>query len=270
MGAECPWMRYIPRGFVLLQVFGFSGKPRWAQSVGPACPWKLIRSLRNLGLCGRPRWVQFGAFWDEVQNGYVGPFGAHGSWIPRRYPGRRNVGGQDGCNLGLFGTSSGTFSGCSNGYVGLFGVPKWVEKTPVDAAYQHGFVLLQVFRFSGRPRWAQSVGPGVHGLDASQARWSQEICGRPRRVQFGAFWDVKWGVFGLQMDTQGPLGGQNWLKRRPWMRFSAGIRFVVGFGVLKARLAHSVSPECPWTLDTSQTHWRQEFGSPGEVLLGPC
>ena len=110
-----------------------------------------------------------------------------------------------------FGTSSGASFGVQNGYVEPFIRPKWVEKSPVDGI-PRGFVLLQVFGFSGGPRWAQSVGPEhPWTLDTSQIRWLQKFGAlwEAKMVAMWGFWDVKWGPFGVQNGHVGPCGGPN-------------------------------------------------------------
>ena len=66
--------------------------------------------------------------------------------------------------------------------------------------------VARFFWFSGRPRWAQSVGPERSWkLDASQVRWSQEL---------GALWEAKmraiWGLLGHQV---GPFRSPKWVRR---------------------------------------------------------
>ena len=95
----------IPRGIVLLQVFGFSGGPRWAQSVGPEHPWTLDTS--------QIRWLQkFGALWEAKMVAIWGFCDV--KWGP---------------------------FGVQNGYVRPFKGTKKGEKTPVDAVY-HGAKII--------------------------------------------------------------------------------------------------------------------------------
>ena len=101
------------------------------------------------------------------------------------------------------------------GNVGHFGGPNGVE---MDAVYRADSFCRRFLGFQGGQDGRKALAQSAHGgciPRRSAGRRNLGLCGRSKWVQFGAFWEVKWGLFGVQNGYVGPFREPNWVEKTP-------------------------------------------------------